>query len=102
MARTITTSLLELLQQRWIEFVQGLPDPTWDRKVKRPDIDKDRAREAARLHAQAHHADPFAYGRALRYIEQGFWLISEVRTDALRVVQQRKAEGVVFPIVTIQ
>lgn len=101
MATTKTTPLLELLAQRWQEFVSALPDPAEHTPVKRPTFSPAglaAAREAARLHAEAHNSDPFAYGRALRRIRSGEWLTSDVRADALSRTAARKGEGVTFPI----
>lgn len=100
MARTKSTPLLDLLGSRWAAEIEGLPDPAWDRPYRRPRIERRVLVEAARLHAEANHSDPFAYGRAMRYMQQGFLEPAEVRTDALAKVAARKGEGVTFPIFT--
>jgi hypothetical protein len=95
-----TTPLLELINQRWQEFIKDIPDPTLHAPAARPvfALGTDwQLREAARLYAQSDHSDPFAYGRAMRYMRQGYWLPSEVRTDARARIQARVAAGINIP-----
>ena len=86
--------LLELLKQRWDEFVGKLPDPTLHKPVARPHFSGDnQLRQAAREHAQADNSDPFAYGRAMRYMRQGYWLPSEVVDEARGRTRARVNNG---------
>lgn len=103
MAHSKTTPLLELLDQRWRDFVKDMPDPTIHVPAKRPDYGAsayDLIRSAARLHAEANNSDPFAYGRMVKHIQQGFVSIGEARSDAMSRIAIRKGEGVTFPAFT--
>lgn len=105
MATLAASPLLELLESRWREFVSGLPDPTPHEPAKRPNFNAQGLsdqRAAATLYAEANNSDPFAYGRCLRYLRQGYWLASEVRNDALSRINARRLQGVVFPIVRLE
>jgi hypothetical protein len=96
-----TSPLLEVLEYRWKNFIQGIPDPTWDKPISRPRFkphEEAVLRAAARDHASADSADPFAYGRAMRRMRSGEWLPSEVRDDALKLTRARGSSGVVIPI----
>lgn len=100
MAPTKSTPLLALLDQRWNEFIKDIPQPTEHRPSPRPHFSVDGRRlidMAARAHAQANHTDPFAFGRARRYMQQGYWLPSEVSKDAVGVTQSRRNQGISFP-----
>ena len=94
--------LLELLNQRWGEVINGIPDPTLHDPSPRPDfsgvVKVKSLREIAQLHAQADNSDPFAYGRAMRYMRQGYALPSEVRSDAIARVHARAVAGITIPI----
>jgi hypothetical protein len=74
--------LLELLNQRWDEFLSKAPDPTPERPFKRPVYDRNVVVRAARLHADAHRSDPFAGARITHYLKQGYVSPSEVEHDA--------------------
>jgi hypothetical protein len=103
MAVSKTTPLLELLAGRWHDFIEKIPDPTRDKPVARPVVDDKllrQFREAARSWAEANLSDPFAYGRAMRYMRQGLWLPSEVMSQARGLVGARKAQGVTFAYVS--
>lgn len=96
--------LLELIEQRWREFVSGLPDPTADKPFKRPAGGgdwKSGLMQRARAHAESDHSDPFSGRRALHYMKQGYWLPSEVHEDARRSTQARRAAGATFPTVKV-
>lgn len=97
-----SSSLVELLDARWRSEIQGLPDPTPDRPFKRPIFDEQSRKttlpRVARLHAQAHHTDPFAYGRCIHAMRQGYSLPSEVEQDARNILGARRAAGITFPI----
>ena len=92
--------LLELLQQRWKEIIDKIPDPTLFNPSPRPDYSKkvDILHQAAQLHAQSDNSDPYAYGRAMRRMRSGEWLPSEVRSDAIARVHARKVAGISIPI----
>lgn len=95
--RPTYSPLLELLEERWDDFISGIPDPTYHEPVKRPQYEKRLIREAAILHAQAENSDPFAYGRAVRKMHSGEWRPDEVRKDAIKVIHSRVAHGVIIP-----
>lgn len=101
MAIAKSTPLLALLDQRWNETIKHIPDPSDVRPTPRPVYDangKRLADMAARSHAQANHADPFAYGRARHYMRQGYWLQSDVAHDAAGITASRRNQGISFPI----
>jgi hypothetical protein len=97
-----STPLLELLEQRWREFIKDIPDPTLHEPAKRPhfaaDADEKLLRPAARQYAQADNSDPNAFGRAMRRMRSGEWLPSEVRTDAIARIHARVVQGITIPI----
>lgn len=75
--------LIDLLNQRWDDFLSKVPDPTPDRPFKRPVYgDKAPVTRAIRLYADAHRSDPFAGARIAHYLKQGYVLLSEVEHDA--------------------
>lgn len=105
MAIAKTTPLLEVLNQRWQDVIQHIPDVTTDKPAARPIFHVDglkAARQAALLHAEANNSDPFAGRRAYHYIRQGYWSASEVRADALRETQARRSAGATFPTVKLE
>lgn len=96
--------LLDLLDQRWQEFIKDIPDPSQHAPVRRPiyaPAFQSELRKVAHEHGEAHNSDPFAAGRALHYMRQGFWSPAEVRKDAHQSTQARRAQGVTFPAVRI-
>ena len=101
-SKTKTTGLLELLDSRWKNEIEKLPDVSFHRPFKRPVFDEQAAKLAlprvARLHAQAHHTDPFAYARIIHDMRQGFVTQSEVEQDARNLLGARRAAGIVFPV----
>jgi len=94
------SGLLELFQSRWDATVKDLPD------TYRPPIFKadahDHIEKAARLHAAAHHSDPFAYGRVKLHIRRGLVDFSTTRNDALSRLSTLAgtSTGIHFPAVT--
>lgn len=94
------SELLELLQRRWDSTVRDLPD------IYRPPVFKADAgphiERAARLHASAHHSDPFAYGRAKLHIKRGLADFTTVHNDALARLSALAgtSTGIHFPAVT--
>ena len=100
-SKTQTTGLLELLEARWRNEIEKLPHPTADRPFKRPVFDEQYRKvtlpRVARLHAQAHHTDPYAYGRCIHDMRQGFATPSEVEQDARNMLGARRAAGITFP-----
>ncbi len=95
-----TPALLALLEQRWRDFIHGIPDPTPDRPAPRPYYEQRIVDAAVRVHAEANNSDPFAAARIKHYIRQGYALPSEVRDDGLRQTQARRSAGATFPTVT--
>lgn len=96
--------LLDLLDQRWNEYIKDMPDPTQQAPAKRPVYApefKTELRKVAHEHGEAHNSDPFAAGRALRYMQQGYWSPSEVRKDAADATKTRRSQGVTFPSVRL-
>lgn len=104
MARSLSTPLLELLNYRWERdpCIKEMPDPTWDRPFKRPKIEDNFARRTAKLAAEADNSDPFAGARAFHHIKTGIANVNEVRDDALRLTQARRAQGATFPTVELK
>lgn len=89
--------LLELLEQRWRDVIQHIHDPSSEHPAARPWVPARSALEdniliAARWRASSDNSDPFAYGRAVRYMRQGYELPSDVYADALRVTRARQSE----------
>lgn len=95
--------LLELLDQRWRDTIQHMPDPTPERPAKRPDyqLPLETLKGYARDHAEANNSDPFAARTALHYMHRGYWLASDVREDARSRTSARRAQGVTFPAVKV-
>lgn len=97
----VASGLVDLLDSRWCSEIQGLPDVTPERPFKRPVFTEDYCKttlpRVARLHAQAHHTDPYAYGRCIHDMRQGFVTPSEVEQDARNILGARRAAGITFP-----
>lgn len=89
------SELLALLDRRWKAEIQNLPD-TYRPAPRNPLLDE----RAARLHASAHHSDPFAYGRMKLHLRRGLADASEVAQDALSRMAANPVVGVVFPVAT--
>lgn len=103
-AKEKVSPLLELLDQRWNEVIRDIPDPTADEPAHRPVFAPDfqrQLRTIAQSHGEANNSDPFAAGRAMHYMRQGYYLPSEVRDDARKATSQRRAQGVTFPSVKL-
>jgi len=94
------SGLLELLQSRWDATVKELPDTYRPPILTNTTIDH--IEKAARLHAAAHHSDPFAYGRVKLHIRRGLADFSTTRNDALsRLAALADGHvGIHFPTVT--
>ena len=93
--------LLALLEQRWKEVIQHIPDPTPERPSPRPTYEKRIVDAGVRAHAEANNSDPFAAARIKHYIRQGYVLPSEARDDGLRQTQARRSAGATFPTVNL-
>lgn len=104
--KTQTASpLLDLLDQRWNDFIKGIPDPTQNEPAHRPAFGgefKLGLRRIAHAHGEANNSDPFAASRAYHYMRQGYMLPSEVRDDAHAATSKRRSEGVTFPSVKLR
>ena len=60
---------------------------------RRPHVDPDGVRNAARDYALCHESDPFAYGRMKVHLANGLELVSDIASDAracLRVKELRR------------
>ena len=77
---TSKSGLLDVLAQRWAEFLEKAPD-TYKAPVFSPGADA-MTRSALRLHAEANRSDPFAYARAAKDVKHGYVTIQELETDA--------------------
>jgi hypothetical protein len=73
-----STPLLELLNERWKEFIKDAPD-TFKRPVY---SDKDVIARALVSIGRRQNSDPFALGRAALHIRQGFINPFEAIKDA--------------------
>jgi hypothetical protein len=72
------SELLTLLAQRFKDL--GLGDGKPYRKPQR--LDKSAVERAAKLHAQANRSDPYAYGRVMLHMRQGYELASDIIKEA--------------------
>jgi hypothetical protein len=83
------SELLRLFDQRYKE--QGLGTGSW----KRPewtDVDLDRIRDAATVHGDAHKSDPFARGRMLLHLGNGYDNSSDVLAAARGIIAARSVK----------
>lgn len=77
------SELLALLNERY--KLLGLGDGGTHRKPNHyASLALDRA---ATDHAKAHPSDPFAHGRILLHMRNGYELVSDVQADATRILQ---------------
>lgn len=96
------TPLMELLNQRWDEFLKDAPDPSFEKPFRRPVFAPEGLRaidRAARHHAEANASDPFAWGRVRHYMRQGFLSPADVDKEAHGALVARKRDGVTFAAV---
>jgi hypothetical protein len=63
--QSLSTPLLELLAERKVWEGKAFKQPLWN------ETDKARQEQAARAHARADNADPFAYNRARLHLARG-------------------------------
>lgn len=90
----LKSALLELLQRNWDGGLKDLPDT-----YRVPPTKPDEIERAARLHAQADHSDPFAYGRIKLHLRRGLAVASEVAASANARMSARASQGITFPAV---
>lgn len=103
-AKKETPGLLAILDQRWNDIIKDIPDPSTEKPYRRPQYEGDLSMaviRAARLYAEAHASDPYAFVRARHYIRQGLWSIADVEKEARSLTSARKAQGITFPIVPL-
>jgi hypothetical protein len=91
------SELLGLLDRRWKADLQGMSDAY--RVAPRNKVLDERA---ARLHASAHHSDPFAYGRMKLHLARGLEDATTVANDALARIASHSGQtvGIIFPVAT--
>lgn len=100
--KTASTPLVDLLDQRWKDMIQKLPDVTAERPFKRPVyFDAAIPMASVRAHAEANNSDPYAGRRARLYVRQGYWLASDTLQDAHALTAARRGQGVTFPTVRL-
>lgn len=83
--QSLSTPLLELLAERKAWEKPEYRQPHWNER------DKERQEQAARAHARADSADPFAYGRMKLHLRRGLDDASAVHKAANNVLIARGA-----------
>lgn len=79
------SGLVKLMNKRKAWAQPPHQPPKFDEQYER------RAVQAARTHAVANNSDPFAYGRAMLHLRQGYEYPSDMQKDADRAIGIRRA-----------